>query len=573
MIRGDEERRERRAHRAERRARCAERREARARDREALKRLPRRERLRVWWRMRPLGVTFTVYLAVYLAVATAASLGLIEVLSAWNNGYYELEVTLDNGLTQRGPIDSGPYIYDPNTRELLPASELDLPGDGPYAVFIATGDWGTGSDYVPDGGRTISSLYATVGLVRSGQVQLYDWGLNYNEGYPQEDILEVNSTISADNLARYDELSRKGRAQSVELFESMTGADLEETFGEGLVSNTAYYAASQPPASLMPWILTLATGLAPVLAYGGLGLLTFRRFYRVHIAAPLAELAGAADRIAEQDLDFAIGTVRGRELGRLSETLEHMRASLLEAQRELWRTAESRRCLNAAFAHDLRTPITVLKGTVEMAQMRLRRGDTLDVDALDALSSQVARLERYATSMGGLTKLEDRPVERERLSADVLRGELEHHVAGVVSARGSELDLELASRSESAESIRHDMTVLLDLSLVEEVLDNLLSNACAHAVSSVTFDMMVDAGTLTLVVTDDRPGFTPEALHRGCDPFFSENKSAEHFGLGLNVSSVLCGLHGGEIALTNAETGGARVIATFDVRPEWENAS
>lgn len=573
MIRGDEERRERRAHRAERRARCAERREARARDREALKRLPRRERLRVWWRMRPLGVTFTVYLAVYLAVATAASLGLIEVLSAWNNGYYELEVTLDNGLTQRGPIDSGPYIYDPNTRELLPASELDLPGDGPYAVFIATGDWGTGSDYVPDGGRTISSLYATVGLVRSGQVQLYDWGLNYNEGYPQEDILEVNSTISADNLARYDELSRKGRAQSVELFESMTGADLEETFGEGLVSNTAYYAASQPPASLMPWILTLATGLAPVLAYGGLGLLTFRRFYRVHIVAPLAELAGAADRIAEQDLDFAIGTVRGRELGRLSETLEHMRASLLEAQRELWRTAESRRCLNAAFAHDLRTPITVLKGTVEMAQMRLRRGDTLDVDALDALSSQVARLERYATSMGGLTKLEDRPVERERLSADVLRGELEHHVAGVVSARGSELDLELASRSESAESIRHDMTVLLDLSLVEEVLDNLLSNACAHAVSSVTFDMMVDAGTLTLVVTDDGPGFTPEALHRGCDPFFSENKSAEHFGLGLNVSSVLCGLHGGEIALTNAETGGARVIATFDVRPEWENAS
>lgn len=573
MIRGDEERRERRAHRAERRARCAERREARAREREALKRLPRRERLHVWWRTRPLGVTFTVYLAVYLVVATVASRGLIEVLSAWNNGYYELEVTLDNGLTQRGPIDSGPYIYDPNTRELLPASELDLPGDGPYAVFIATGDWGTGSDYVPDGGRTISSLYATVGLVRSGQVQLYDWGLNYNEGYPQEDILEVNSTISADNLARYDELSRKGRAQSVELFESMTGADLEETFGEGLVSNTAYYAASQPPASLMPWILTLATGLAPVLAYGGLGLLTFRRFYRVHIAAPLAELAGAADRIAEQDLDFAIGTVRGRELGRLSETLEHMRASLLEAQRELWRTAESRRRLNAAFAHDLRTPITVLKGTVEMAQMRLRRGDTLDVDALDALSSQVARLERYATSMGGLTKLEDRPVERERLSADVLRGELEHHVAGVVSARGSELDLELASRSESAESTRHDMTVLLDLSLVEEVLDNLLSNACAHAVSSVTFDMMVDAGTLTLVVTDDGPGFTPEALHRGCDPFFSENKSAEHFGLGLNVSSVLCGLHGGEIALTNAETGGARVIATFDVRPEWENAS
>lgn len=557
--------------------------------------MPRRERLGAWWRTRPLGVTFTVYLAVYLAVATVLALSMVEVLAAWNNGYYEFEVRLDNGSTQRGAIDSGPYIYDPNTSELLPASELDLPGDGPYAVFIATGDWGTGSDYVPDGGRTISSLYATVDLVRSGQVQLYDWGLNYNEGYPQEEILEVNSTISADNLARYDELSRKGRAQSVELFESMTGADLEETFGEGLVSNTAYYAASQPPASLMPWILTLATGLAPVLAYGGLGWLTFRHFYRVHIAGPLAELAGAADRIAEQDLDFAIGAVRGRELGRLSETLEHMRASLLEAQRELWRTAESRRRLNAAFAHDLRTPITVLKGTVEMAQMRLRRGDTLDVDALDALSSQVARLERYATSMGGLTKLEDRPVERESLTLDDLREELDRHVSGVIAARGGGLKLELPSTGTAAAAPATETAVMpapdaigapasaadgrpvvplfLDLPLVEEVLDNLLSNACVHATKRVAFDMRVDAGVLTVVVTDDGPGFTPEALRCGCDPFFSENKSAEHFGLGLNVSSILCGLHGGKIALTNAETGGARVIATFDVRSEWESAS
>lgn len=550
-------------------------------------------RLRAWWRTRPLGVTFTVYLAVYLAVATALALGMVEVLSTWNNGYYELEVSLENGLTQRGTIDSGPYIYDPNAGELLPASELDLPGDGPYAVFIATGDWGTGSGYVPDGGRTISSLYATVDLVRSGQVQLYDWGLNYNEGYPQEEILEANSTISADNLARYDELSRKGRAQSVELFESMTGADLEETFGEGLVSNTAYYAASQPPASLVPWILTFATGLAPVLAYGVLGWLTFRHFYRVHIAGPLAELAGAADRIAEQDLDFAIGAVRGRELGRLSETLEHMRASLLEAQRELWRTAESRRRLNAAFAHDLRTPITVLKGTVEMAQMRLRRGDTLDAGALEALSSQIARLERYATSMGGLTKLEDRPVERELLAPDALREELDRHVSGVIAARGGGLKLELPSMagvaampapetvgapvsdavggSASAADGRPAAPLFLDLPLVEEVLDNLLSNACVHTSTRVAFDMMVDAGVLTVVVTDDGPGFTPEALRRGCDPFFSENKSAEHFGLGLNVSNVLCGLHGGRIALANAETGGARVIATFDVRPDRES--
>lgn len=545
--------------------------------------------MRVWWRTRPLGVAFTVYLAVYLAVATAlATLG-ISLFAGLNDEYfYKVEIEIGNGLTQRGVVDSGPYIYDAEAGELLPAAELALPGDEPYAVFIATGARGTDGASVPSDDVPVDMVTATTDMVRDGKVRLYDWGLNYNEWYPQEEVLEDDNGISYENLARYDSLSRSGRVQTVEMFARMTGADLGQTFGEGQVSNTAYYAAPERDDGIMPWVMSFLVASAPVLAYGGLGWLTFRHFYRVHIAGPLAELAGAADRIAEQDLDFAIGTVRGRELGRLSETLEHMRASLLEAQRELWRTAESRRRLNAAFAHDLRTPITVLKGTVEMAQMRLRRGDTLDVGALDALSAQVARLERYATSMGGLSKLEDRPVEREAFVPDDLREELGRHVSEVMAARGG-LELKLPTMPEPADApapktycaseltpkaatdSRPAAPLFLDLPLVEEVLDNLLGNACVHASSSVTFDMMVDAGVLTLVVTDDGPGFTPEALHRGCDPYFSESKSAEHFGLGLNVSSVLCGLHGGKIALTNAETGGARVIATFDVRPDRES--
>lgn len=577
----------------DRRYRRSLRREARAREREVLKQLPKRERLHAWWRTRPLGVTFTVYLAVYLAVATALALAGADVFATWNNSYYyDLEVDAGHGLMRRGVVDGGPYIYDATTDRLLPAAELDLPDAGALAVFIATGardEIGAGGSEEDWPDETVRTVYATMDLLREGKIRLYDWGLNFNEWYPQEEVLEDNRGISADDLARYDQLSRERRVQSVDLFGKMTGADLEATFGESLVSNTAYYATAAPPAGIMTWLLTFATGLCPVLAYGVLGWLTFRHFYRAHIAGPLAELAGAADRIAERDLDFAIRVVRGRELGRLSETLEHMRASLLEAQRELWRTAESRRRLNAAFAHDLRTPITVLKGTVEMAQMRLRRGDTLDGDALDALSAQVARLERYATSMGGLSKLEDRPVEREAFALDDLREELGRHVSEVMAVRGGGLGLNLPTVSEAdrapapktccasestlkaATGSRPAALLAIDLPLVEEVLDNLLSNACVHASSIVTFDMMVDAGVLTLVVTDDGAGFTPEALHRGCDPFFSENKSAEHFGLGLNVSSVLCGLHGGKIALTNAETGGARVIATFEVRPDRES--
>ena len=112
----------------------------RAREREVLRRLPRRERLQVWWRTRPLGMTFTVYLAAYLVVATALALAGADIFATWNNGYYyELEVDAGNGLVRRGMVDGGPYIYDAESDRLLPAAELDLPDAGALAVFIATG--------------------------------------------------------------------------------------------------------------------------------------------------------------------------------------------------------------------------------------------------------------------------------------------------------------------------------------------------------------------------------------------------------------------------------------------------
>lgn len=544
-----------------RKARHAARREARNREREALKRLPRRERLRAWWRTRSLGLVFAVYLAVYLAAATFVALTGIEMLSGFVDGYfYRVELEVGDGVTRSGVIDSGPYIYNPETDELLRAAELDLPDGEPYAVFIATNAYDTADARSEEPG---DSLAATTDMVRDGKVRLYDWGLNYNEWYPQEEVLEDDRSIAYDRLPQYDALSRTRRAQSVEMFDEMTGASLEDTFGEYLVSNTAYYASPVRPEGLLPWLLNAVIGLFPVVAYGGLGWFAFRRFYRVHIERPLGELSAAAQRIAAQDLDFSIEPVRGRELGRLSKTLEAMRASLLEAQRELWRTAEERRRLNAAFAHDMRTPVTVLKGTVEMAKMRLARGTEVDERELDTIAGQAGRLERYAQAMSGVAKLEDRPVEREEMVISDLVERLRTHAVEVVAARAGELKVCLEGDCEDGAVT--SQTAWVDLALVEEVLDNLLSNACGHARERIAVLVRAKKGMLDVYVTDDGDGFTPEALRRGCDPFYSENKSAEHFGLGLNISHILCGLHGGSLDLSNAEQGGARVCAHFEI--------
>ena len=138
--------------------------------------------------------------------------------------------------------------------------------------------------------------------------------------------------------------------------------------------------------------------------------------------------------------------------------------------------------------------------------------------------------------------------------------ELEHHVAGVVSARGQRARSELASRSESAESIRHDMTVLPRSPLVEEVLDNLLSNACACGVER---DVRHNGrcGILALVVTDDGPNGSPLRRFTAVATRSSARTNQRSISDWGSMCRASCAVSTGvKIAPDERGDGGARVI-------------
>ena len=583
------------------------------------------DRLRAWWRNPSIMRAFFVYALVWLVAASAVTLIAIDALM---EVYYRVS---EEHRSEHVEVNAGPYIYDAQTDELLRATPVYLQDFYEQVVFVAftNSAQNYSSAGVVAGGwnRDMQVVDATMELLRSDpSYHVSDWGGNYTEDdYLQTDgtPYDPEATVSVSDLSAYDARERAERLQTVEEFANTN-------LGEDVVlSNVAYYV-SLDEASYLTWIdwtLRLVAGVGvPIVAFGGLAVLLFRRFYRRHIGGPLSVLEAAADRIARQDLDFQIGAVRGRELGRLGAAMEGMRSSLLATQRELWRTAEDRRRLNAAFAHDLRTPVTVLKGTLEMARIKAdRAGSGEDVrKTLDTLSGQADRLESYAQLMSRVTKLEDREVMRSACApSDVVRV-LERQAAGYVatSGNGCKLLFSLGDNMRAAGAgdggaaapdaggaagagvehaagpcLEHAAVpdaehaavpcpelLSIDMQLVEEVLGNLLGNACDHARSkvSVSVDLLqpeqgsLAAGArddvcLELVVTDDGRGFTAEALHHGCDPFYSEAKSAEHFGLGLNIARTLARLHGGAVELGNLEGGGACVTATFAVDTNEEN--
>ena len=131
-------------------------------------------------------------------------------------------------------------------------------------------------------------------------------------------------------------------------------------------------------------------------------------------------LTTSANRIAENDLDFSIAYDRNDEMGLLCKAFEKMRSALEKNNREMWRQMNERKKLNAAFSHDLRTPLTVMEGHLGILQKYTPQGKLSADDVMQtyaAMAGQIERLKNYASSMNTLQRLEDVPIVRKQLAA------------------------------------------------------------------------------------------------------------------------------------------------------------
>lgn len=287
---------------------------------------------------------------------------------------------------------------------------------------------------------------------------------------------------------------------------------------------------------LLGWVLFPVTGLA---AAGAL-------FYRWKLKKPIALLLEGTRRIQAHDLDFTIPPVPVDELGQICAAFESMRLELLKTNRELWRQAEERKRLNAAFAHDLRNPITVLKGSVKLLRL-----DASNPQTLDRLERYTSRIEQYVEAMGSIQRLEQMPVRTGSVSWTVLCSELEE------TARLLAPVLDITLCGSDAETVQIDHGIFLT------VAENLISNGCRFAQKKLEITLTLEGNTLFLTVADDGPGFPGRLLQSGPKPFEKLTETAEHFGMGLYSSDLLCRKHGGNLRLENR--GGAAATASFQI--------
>ena len=280
-------------------------------------------------------------------------------------------------------------------------------------------------------------------------------------------------------------------------------------------------------------------------------------YYRKKLRNPITQLQNGVERIQEDNLDFHIEYDGDDELGRLCCSMEKMRRELRQKHKALWESLEQRKLLNASVSHDLRTPITVLKGYLDYLEKNIPQ-DKLTEDMLfDTVSSMqgaVNRLELYVESVRDIEKIENIEIEKRSENVKLLLNELRSNVR------------QLAGNKEII--ISNDITVdkiQIDKGVFFRILENLLQNALRYAEKQVSINLSHKKDFLILTVKDDGKGFSAADLEKATTVFYSNDKEKQHFGIGLSVCKILCEKHGGLLYVGNQKEKGACVTAKLKI--------
>lgn len=276
-------------------------------------------------------------------------------------------------------------------------------------------------------------------------------------------------------------------------------------------------------------------------------------YYRKKLRNPITQLQNGVERIQEDNLDFHIEYDGDDELGRLCCSMEKMRRELRQKHKALWESLEQRKLLNASVSHDLRTPITVLKGYLDYLEKNIPQDKLTEDMLLDTVLSMqgaINRLELYVESVRDIEKIENIEIEKRSENVKLLLNELRSNVQ------------QLAGNKEII--ISNDITVdkiQIDKGVFFRILENLLQNALRYAEKQVSINLSHKKDFLILTVKDDGKGFSAADLEKATTVFYSNDKEKQHFGIGLSVCKILCEKHGGLLYVGNQKEKGACVTA------------
>ncbi len=255
-------------------------------------------------------------------------------------------------------------------------------------------------------------------------------------------------------------------------------------------------------------------------------------------------------RIGSEGLDERVAEPAGSdEISRLAKTFNHMLERIQASVKQL-------RSVTDAVAHDLKSPVTSIRGTLESA-LSAENGEpwrdsvAQAIEGLDRMSALLNTTLDVAEAKAGALPMK-------RVAADL---------PAVVTQL---LQLYLPAMADRRHEVRTDLQsgviVEADLGLINRTLSNLMENELVHLPPGCQIDIRLRShqGYAELVIEDNGPGFPPEIGSRVFERFVKGKHSPGH-GLGLAFVEAVAQAHGGTVKISDHPGGGATVSLLLPV--------
>jgi signal transduction histidine kinase len=255
------------------------------------------------------------------------------------------------------------------------------------------------------------------------------------------------------------------------------------------------------------------------------------------------EITDAASRIGRSDLTTRVPTSnRNDEVAHLALTLNNMLDRIENAMRQLHTMTDS-------LAHDLRSPITTIRGRLEAS---LNSQSTEEQS--DAIVSSIEVLDRLSQFLAESLDVAEANADALRLTlTDV---DLEDTLVSMIDLYDpSMIDKGLTVAFERPGPV----VILADAALIHRMISNLFDNELVHLPPGSNIKVELQAvETVTLTIEDDGPGFPPEMLDNVFERHAKGRESTGH-GLGLAFVDAVVRAHGGSVSASNRKSGGAQI--------------
>ena len=236
------------------------------------------------------------------------------------------------------------------------------------------------------------------------------------------------------------------------------------------------------------------------------------------------------------------------EISRLSNTFNKMLDRIQSSVHQL-------RILTDSVAHDLKSPVTSIRGILEVALAQTDRAQVQEqvaeaIEGLDRLSEMLNTTLDLAEADAGALPLQNEPIE----------------LAGLIQPLVDLYQPAMDDQGHRVTTQLQPMVVDADRSLMNRMIANLLDNEVAHLPPGCDITIVTQARDqeARIVFTDNGPGFQAELIGRAFERFVKGEHSTGH-GLGLAFVQAVVTAHGGNVALSNQPGGGAVISLSMPV--------